>query len=88
MDYGWQCNECGRLMTLAQAERAFVEGCECGSTDVDIEPYTEDYCPHGTSIVFCNQCHGVYDEPQEEQAPDAHLEDDYECRVSGTDQDY
>ncbi len=35
----WQCQECGKLMTLKQAERAFsnVQGCpKCGGADIDL----------------------------------------------------
>ena len=35
----WRCQECGRRMTLAQAERAaFRSGCtKCGSVDIDLD---------------------------------------------------
>ncbi len=33
----WQCQECGKRMTLKQAERATSEGCpKCGGTDIDL----------------------------------------------------
>lgn len=35
----WCCNECGRRMTLAAAERAASVGCPgCGGSDVDLAP--------------------------------------------------
>ena len=36
---GWKCNECGKLMSLKQAEKASfsVEGCpKCGGSDIDL----------------------------------------------------
>lgn len=34
----WQCQECGKRMTLATAERcAFGDGCpRCGGSDIDL----------------------------------------------------
>lgn len=33
----WACQECGKLMTLRQAERAADKGCtRCGGVDVDM----------------------------------------------------
>lgn len=36
----WKCQECGKRMTLTQAERAVngTRGCpKCGGTDIDLE---------------------------------------------------
>lgn len=32
------CNECGKLLTLAQAEKAMRSGCSCGGYDIDVNP--------------------------------------------------
>ncbi len=33
----WKCQECGKRLTLKQAERAVSEGCpKCGGSDIDI----------------------------------------------------
>lgn len=33
----WQCQECGKLMTLKAAQRAMESGCsKCGGSDVDL----------------------------------------------------
>jgi Zn finger protein HypA/HybF involved in hydrogenase expression len=35
----WKCQECGKLMTLKQAESAsFGDGCpKCGGSDIDLD---------------------------------------------------
>lgn len=41
----WQCQECGRRMTLAAAERATsgIHGCPgCGGADIDLAPRREE----------------------------------------------
>ena len=40
----WQCQECGKLLTLKQAERALsnAQGCpNCGGADIDLAPLSE-----------------------------------------------
>jgi len=41
----WKCQECGRLMTIYQAEKASRDGCpRCNSSDIDLA--VEDTVDH------------------------------------------
>ena len=33
----WRCQECGKRMTMAQADRAMSQGCaKCGGSDIEL----------------------------------------------------
>lgn len=33
----WKCQECGRTMSLKQAQKAVSTGCKCGGVDIDLK---------------------------------------------------